>query len=53
MPEDTVFNKEVDMLLVTTMINIHTMRDFPDVLWPLIAKAMGGKEAGFTADDIS
>jgi hypothetical protein len=53
MPEDTVFNKEVDLLLLSTMIKILTMGDYPDVLWPLIAKAMGGKDAGFTADEIS
>ena len=53
MPEDTVFNKEVDLLLLSTMSKILTMGDYPDVMWPLIDKDMGGKDAGFTADEIS
>jgi hypothetical protein len=51
MPEDAVFNSQVDKFLLSTMISVFAICNFPEYMWTIIAENLGGKEAGFTADE--
>jgi hypothetical protein len=51
MPEDAVFNSQVDKFLLSTMISVFAICNFPEYMWTIISENLGGKEAGFTADE--
>lgn len=52
MSDDQLFNHQVDVFMLSTMISIAAVCKFPDSLWASIAESMGGEEAGITADEV-
>jgi hypothetical protein len=52
MPEDPVFNHEVDLYLASTMLSVLSVCEYPEEMWASIAERLGGEEAGFTAEEV-
>jgi hypothetical protein len=50
-PDDEVFDDQVDLFLLSTMISVFAICNFPEYMWTIIVENLGGKEAGFTADE--
>jgi hypothetical protein len=50
-PDDEVFDDQVDLFLLSTMISVLGVCEFPGI-WVLLAERMGGEEEGFTADNV-
>jgi hypothetical protein len=53
MPKATLFNGEVDKLILSTMVNFLSYGEFPGNIWALVAEKMGGDGAGYNADNVS
>ena len=52
MSEATVFNDQVDKLLLSKIITFIKFDEFEDDMWAVVAYLMGGKDADFTADEV-
>ena len=50
-PDDEVFDDQVDLFLLSTTISVLGVCEFPDI-WVLLADRMGGEEEGFTGDNV-
>lgn len=49
----TPFNREVDKFMLSKLTNFVSFGEISSHIWPLVAQAMGGDDAGYTADVVS